>query len=96
MDELSSQLPYNPQKFQSRIVFENGQQKTILFAFAEGQGLKEHTTAHDVLLVVLEGSCTFSMQGEAQELQAGQVYTIPATVPHALTALSDFKMILIK
>ncbi|MFD2248624.1 cupin domain-containing protein [Pontibacter ruber] len=96
MPELARQISYSPEKFQSKVIFELDKQKAILFAFSRGQQLKEHKTSHDVLLVALEGECDFSMDDVVQRLRAGQVYRIPADVPHALEAVTDFKMLLIK
>lgn len=95
-ENLAQLVDYNTEKFQSKIVHEQGGQKTILFAFAEGQGLKTHTAPHNVVLVALEGSCRFSIGGENQELKPGQAILIPSSEPHALEALSNFKMLLIR
>ena len=96
MPELASQISYSPEKFQSKVIFELERQKAILFAFAKGQQLKEHQASHDALLLVLEGEGDFSIQNTTVRLTPGQVYRIPANVPHALKAITDFKMVLIK
>ncbi|MBC3539309.1 cupin domain-containing protein [Rufibacter sediminis] len=98
LPDLASQISYSPDKFQSQILLNSPDQKTILFAFDQGQELKTHTTPKDALLLVLEGSCYFLFPEEekSQTLQAGQIIRIPAQVPHALKALSPFKMVLIK
>lgn len=94
--ELGSQVAYSQQGFQSKIVFEMPGAKAIVFAFEQGQQLKEHKTAHDVLLVMLEGECVFTIYQEEVPLKAGELYRIPAHEPHALQAVSNFKMLLIK
>jgi quercetin dioxygenase-like cupin family protein len=98
LPDLASQLAYAPDKFQSKILADQNGQKIILFAFAQGQNLKTHTTPVDALLIMLEGECQFLFPEEnsAKTLRAGQIIQIPATVPHALHATSDFKMVLIK
>lgn len=96
MEDIANQLTYNPTKLQNSIVLDGGKQKAILFAFSEGQELKEHKTNHDVLLIMLEGKCDFRMQEEQQYLEAGQVYRIPANACHSLKAATNFKMVLIK
>jgi quercetin dioxygenase-like cupin family protein len=98
LPDLADQLAYSTEKFQSKILSDQGFQKVILFAFAEGQELKTHTTPIDALLLVLEGECSFAFPEEGLEktLKPGQIIQIPAKVPHSLKALSDFKMVLIK
>lgn len=87
---------YHPEKFAHKLLIDREEQKTLLFAFSKGQGLKTHTTPKPALLVMLEGVCNFKVNGITQLLIAGEVITIPANVPHSLTAATDFKMILIK
>ena len=65
-----------------------------LFAFDEGQGLKEHTVPVDALVQVLEGEAEISIAGKPHRLQGGEMILLPANQPHALKALKRFKMIL--
>ncbi|MGV3541235.1 MAG: cupin domain-containing protein [Rufibacter sp.] len=98
LPDLTGLLEYATDRFQSKILAEQNGQKIILFAFAKGQGLKSHTTPKDALLLMLEGTCSFAFPQEerAQTLTAGQIIQIPADVPHAVQALTNFKMVLIK
>lgn len=65
-----------------------------LFAFDEEQGLSEHTAPYDALAHVLEGSAEITISGKPLTLTAGDVVLMPAQQPHALHALSRFKMLL--
>jgi quercetin dioxygenase-like cupin family protein len=65
------------------------------FAFAPGEGLSEHTAAFDALALVVEGECEISIAGKPFRLRAGQMLELPPGRPHALKALTPFKMILI-
>ena len=98
LPDLAGQLTYSPEKFQSILLSDQGFQKVILFAFAEGQELKTHTTPIDALLLVLEGECTFTFPEEqiSKALKLGQVIKIPAKIPHALKAMTNCKLVLIK
>ena len=96
LENLADQITYAGDKFQRKVVLDNDGQKTILLAFAAGQGLPEHKTPKDALLIILEGFCEFSMQGHVQLLRAGEVILIPANEPHSLKAVADFKMLLVK
>ena len=64
------------------------------FAFDQGQGLSEHTAPFDALVQVLEGEAEITLAGKPHQVQGGQMILMPANVPHALKALSRFKMIL--
>ena len=65
-----------------------------LFAFDQDQELSEHTAPFDALLHVLDGSAEIKISGKAFNLQAGEAIVMPANEPHALRALTPFKMLL--
>jgi quercetin dioxygenase-like cupin family protein len=65
-----------------------------LFAFDAGQALSEHTAPFDALVQVLEGEVEIRIAGAPHHLQAGQLIVMPGGEPHALRALSPFKMML--
>lgn len=95
LPDLTDSLAYNPERIEKIILNQVNGQKTILFAFAKNQELKTHTAPHEVILVVLEGICAFTLdQEEPFMLHSGQVIKIPGKVKHSLQALSDFKMLL--
>jgi quercetin dioxygenase-like cupin family protein len=64
------------------------------FAFAEGRGLSEHTVAFDALVYLVEGEAEVIISGESIQLKGGEMVIMPADHPHALRAITDFKMIL--
>ncbi len=65
-----------------------------IFAFAAGQGLSEHTAPYDAIVQMLEGTANITV-GEAEYLMnQGEMIILPATVPHSVHAVSDFKMML--
>ncbi|MDY0300091.1 MAG: cupin domain-containing protein [Trichlorobacter sp.] len=66
-----------------------------LFAFAEGQGLSEHTAPFDAFVQVLEGTGKININGEDHQVEAGQMIIMPANVPHSLRAEVPFKMLLV-
>lgn len=65
-----------------------------LFAFDEGQGLSEHTAPFDALAQVLEGEAEITVSGKPLVTKAGHAVLMPASQPHALKALTRFKMLL--
>ena len=63
-----------------------------IFAFDEGQGLSEHTAPFDALVYVLEGEVDIRVAGNPHRLCGGELILLPALQPHALTAVTKFKM----
>lgn len=96
MEDLSLKVDYNTGKFQSEVILKRSDTKGILFAFSQGQELQTHTAPVDVWLVMLEGECTFTIEEKKHTLKAGSITQIPATIPHSLKAITDFKMLLIR
>ncbi|MCI5212430.1 MAG: cupin domain-containing protein [Candidatus Electrothrix sp. ATG2] len=65
-----------------------------LFAFDKGQGLSEHTAAYDAMVQVLDGEVEITVSRKPFQLQAGEMLIMPANEPHALQAVTRFKMML--
>jgi quercetin dioxygenase-like cupin family protein len=65
-----------------------------VFAFDTGEGLSEHTAPFDALLFVAEGRVAVRIGSDEHELSAGQIVRLPAGIPHALSAVTRFKMLL--
>ncbi len=79
----------------SRVIVRRGTGNVTLFAFDEGQGLSEHTAPFDALAHLLEGEAEIVISGKPLRAKAGEVVLMPAHQPHALRAITQFKMILI-
>ena len=79
----------------SRILVHRSTGNVTLFAFDEGQELSEHTAPFDALVNVLEGKAEIVIAGKPFQLGAGEVILMPANRPHALRAISRFKMLLV-
>lgn len=65
-----------------------------LFAFDEGQELSEHTAPYDALVHVLDGEVEVRISGKLFQLKTGDAILMPANEPHALLAVTKFKMLL--
>jgi quercetin dioxygenase-like cupin family protein len=65
-----------------------------VFAFAEGEGLSEHTTPHDALVLVLDGAAEISVLGETRTVGTGEAILLPGGEPHAVQARERFTMAL--
>lgn len=65
-----------------------------LFAFDKGQRLSEHSAPFDALVQVTEGEAEVIIGGASHVLRQGQCIIMPANIPHAVHAISRFKMVL--
>lgn len=79
----------------SRELISKTQGTVSIFAFDEGEGLSEHTAPFDALVHALEGRVEVIIGGEPHEVSEGELIIMPANVPHALKALTPFKMMLV-
>ena len=78
----------------SRIILKRETGNVTLFAFDAGQELSEHTTPYDALVQVVDGEAAITIAGQPHRLRAGDMIIMPAHQPHALKAVSQFKMLL--
>jgi quercetin dioxygenase-like cupin family protein len=78
----------------SRTIIDKKAGTITLFAFAEGQGLSEHTAPFDALVYLLEGEAEIVISGEPIRVTGGEMVMMPANQPHSLQAIRNFKMIL--
>jgi quercetin dioxygenase-like cupin family protein len=65
------------------------------FAFDAGEGLSEHTAPFDALVLMVEGDAEISIAGTPHRVKTGELLRLPAHQPHALKAVTRFKMILV-
>ena len=88
-------VQYQPGAVVSRTIVKKPSGTVTAFAFDEGEGLSEHTAAFDALVVMIEGEAEISISGSPHHVRGGQLLRLPAGKPHALKALTRFKMLLI-
>lgn len=93
--DLAGLADYQDGSVVSRTIIERKTGTVTLFVFDEGQGLSEHTAPYDALVYILDGEAEVTISGKALCLKAGEMVIMPANQPHALKALTKFKMLLI-
>lgn len=92
--KVAALVDYQPGSIVSREIIKKNTGKVVLFAFDAEEGLSEHTSPFDALVQVLEGEVEISVAGQPHRLAAGELILMPANHPHALKALTRFKMVL--
>lgn len=91
---LDSLVDYAESATVSRIITKNSAGSVTLFAFDQGQSLSEHSTPFDALVLVIDGEVKLTIGGEPVVARKGEVVLMPANVPHAVSAVERFKMLL--
>jgi len=92
---LAELVQYQPAAVVSRTVLKKEAGTITAFAFDVGQELSEHTAPFDALVVIIEGEAEISIAGRPHRVLAGQLLRLPAGQPHAVKAVTQFKMMLI-
>ena len=92
---LRETISYQEGSVVSRTLVDRKTGTVTLFAFDSGQALSEHTAPFDALFHVMDGEVTITIAGEPFQLKAGEAIVMPANKPHAVKAVSKFKMMLV-
>lgn len=92
--KVSGLIDYQEGSVVSRTILETDTGTVTLFAFAEGQGLSEHTAPFDALVHLLDGEAEVTISGQSLHVRGGELVIMPANKPHALKAVTKFKMLL--
>lgn len=92
--EWQDLIDYQTGSVVSRTLVDEETVTVTVFAFDESQRLSEHTAPHDAILQVVGGTAEITIDGEGYEVDAGETIVLPADDPHAVDALSQFKMVL--
>lgn len=91
---LAQETQFAPNGIVSRTLLRTPNARVVLFGFAEGQELTEHTSTQHALVQVLSGECEFSLAGKPHNLKPGDFLHMPPNVAHALRATKQFSMLL--
>jgi len=91
---LAAETRFAPNGIVSRTLLRTPGSRTVLFGFAEGQELTEHTSTQYALIQILSGECEFSLAGKPHALKAGDVLYMQPNLPHAVKATKQFSMLL--
>ena len=89
---LVQEIP--PDSIVSRTFYEADQMKAILFGFAPGQELSEHTAARPAILHFLAGEAELTLGEDAKTAQAGSWTYMQPHLPHSILAKSEVIMLL--
>lgn len=92
--KLADVVSYQAGAVVSRELVSKNSGTVTVFAFDAGQGLSEHTAPFDALVHIIDGEVEITIAAKPLNLAAGDMVIMPANKPHALKALTRFKMML--
>lgn len=87
-------IDYAADSIVSKTILDKPAGTITLFAFDKGQRLSEHQTPYDAVLQVVDGTAVITIAGAEIEVGAGEIIIMPGNVPHAVSAVEKFKMLL--
>jgi quercetin dioxygenase-like cupin family protein len=91
---LAEETQFAPNGIVSRTILKTPNARAVLFGFAAGQELTEHTSTQHAMIEVLSGECDFSLAGKPNHLKPGDLLYMPPGMVHAVKALTQFSMLL--
>ncbi len=99
---LKDLVTYQDGSIASRMIINSKAGSITLFSFDRDEGISEHTAPFDALAIpfdalaiILDGECEIRLSGVVHLLKEGETIIMPAHAPHALTAITPFKMMLV-
>ena len=91
---LAKETQFAPNGIVSRTLLRAPNVRVVLFGFAEGQELTEHTSTQRALIEILSGECEFSLAGKPHMLKSGDFLHMAPNLPHAVKATKQCSMLL--
>lgn len=92
---LKDLAQYQDRSVVSREIIQKPTGTMTIFAFDKGEGLSEHTAPFDAAVYVLEGEAEIRIDGKPYSVKEGEMIIMPAHKPHALRAVTRYKMLLV-
>ena len=91
---LADQVSADKGQIVSKTLAQNDHVSVTLFAFSKDEEIATHDSTGDAMVLVLEGTGQFTVDGKEYILQAGDTLVMPAKKPHSVYAKEDLKWLL--
>jgi quercetin dioxygenase-like cupin family protein len=92
--DLAAEAPQVERGIHSQTLYDGPDLRLVLFAFAPGEELSEHTAARPAVVHVLDGEGDADVGGERHPLAPGTWFRMPARMPHSIRARTPLRMAL--
>jgi quercetin dioxygenase-like cupin family protein len=93
--DFADLVTYQPGTVVSRTLAQNKAANVTLFAFAAQEEISSHSSSGDALVIALDGEAKVTIGGAEHTLKTGESIVMPADIPHAVLAITSFKMLLV-
>ncbi|MCG9230162.1 cupin domain-containing protein [Vibrio diabolicus] len=93
-EDLASEVDIPNAGITSRPVYKGERMRAVMFGFAQGEEMTEHTASVPAIAQILEGECIFTLENEAKSLKAGAWLLMDAHLPHSVVAQTPLKLML--
>lgn len=93
-ENILNSLPFEGIKTNKVVSNETGD--VILIAIEQGKELTAHKASTDASILVLEGEIVFKLKGELFPMKVHDMFSFKKDTLHAIEAVTDAKLILIK
>lgn len=92
--DLLAETPPPERGILSQTVYDGPDARLVLFGFAPGEELSEHTAARPAIVHVLSGEGEAVVGGDRHEVGPGTWFHMPARMPHSIHARTPLAMAL--
>lgn len=92
--EIESVLAYEDGKVTSLTLAQQPGVGMTLLAFDAGEGVSTHAAPGDALVLALDGEAEITIDGDVNYIKKGECLVMPAGIPHAVKAITKYKMLL--
>lgn len=92
---LKDQIHYQDGQIVSKTLVQNNKISMTLFSFEKGEEISTHAAGGDAMVIVLEGTGRFTVDGVEYLVSEGQSIIMPKDIPHAVYGQERFKMLLL-
>jgi quercetin dioxygenase-like cupin family protein len=95
-EDLAAELPeISSDSIVSRTLYDDDQHKAILFGFAPGQELSEHTASMTALLYFIRGRAKLTLGDAERAASVGTWVRMEPRLPHSILAETEVFMLLL-
>lgn len=96
INNLADEIPdIPPDSIISRTIYSDDQVKAVLFGFAPGQELSEHTASTAAVLYFVSGTAEIKLGQDRSQAQPGTYVHMEAHLPHSIKAETAVVMLLL-
>ena len=94
-DDLSREIEPPRDGTLSRTIYQDDRLKVVLFGFAAGQELSEHTASTPAIMHFLEGEAEITLGGDSKLVTASAWVHMAPQLPHSIRAKTPVVMLLL-